>query len=88
MNNTINLNRTFRPKVTNYKPDGWGRDTYIRANNGGFKPYIPELIEDKFKYLTKKESNRPSPKLEWPSHRYYSDGSGRDNYITINSGGS
>jgi hypothetical protein len=39
----INLGRTFSPKVSYYRPDGYGRDIYIHANSGGFKPYNTSL---------------------------------------------
>ena len=34
-NDKFYVYRTFSPKIPNYKNDGWGRDSYIRSNNGG-----------------------------------------------------
>ena len=42
MDLSSNLNRTYHPKYTTYTGDGFGRDSYITTNNGGFLP------QDKF----------------------------------------
>ena len=82
----MQLGRTFRPKVTHYRPNGGARDIYIHANCGGFKPYHDRLNVER--RIPATADHRPKPRLEWPTNRYYSDGSGRDFYVTMNSGGS
>jgi hypothetical protein len=32
---SVNLGRTFDPKYSHYTSDGMGRDSYIKANDGG-----------------------------------------------------
>ena len=87
MDITQSLKRTFDPKYTHYSVDGGGRDTYINSNNGG-------LMNLRSKAHPFKESNKakltfyaPAPRSESWGLTYYSDGSGRDFYITHNSGG-
>ena len=77
------------PKVTNYRIDGSGRDSYINFNNGGNNKPSVEL--GTFKYSQKKGTNlinlgKPYnviPKLSI----YKSDGMGRDTYIVKDCGG-
>jgi hypothetical protein len=87
MDITQSLKRTFDPKYTHYSCDGGGRDTYINSNNGG-------LMKLRLKDQPLKETNKgklsffaPAPRSESWGLTYYSDGSGRDFYITHNSGG-
>jgi hypothetical protein len=81
------LQRTFDPKYSHYSCDGGGRDSYIKSNNGGLmkEKYKPSPLKDydlgKYKY------HSPAPKVESWGLTYHSDGSGRDHYITFNSGG-
>jgi hypothetical protein len=83
------MGHNFSPKLSFYRPDGTARDIYIHANSGGFKPYDSSLSPEKPALARAATAyNRPSPRLEWPTNRYVSDGSGRDFYITCNSGGS
>ena len=87
MDITQSLKRTFDPKYTHYSCDGGGRDTYINSNNGG-------LMKLRYKDQAFKETNKgklsffaPAPRSESWGLTYHSDGSGRDFYITHNSGG-
>lgn len=80
------LRRTFDPKYTHYNCDGGGRDTYIIANNGGLIQKIPKILpikdsSGKYAFFS------PAPRSESWGLTYHSDGSGRDHYITHNSGG-
>lgn len=73
-----------------YPPDGMGRDSYIRTDNGGtnaaFKCQgVPELGNYmKFGPIVNK-SYRPSSSTKY--HKYTSDGSGRDKYVVAGHGG-
>ena len=77
------------PKVTNYRIDGSGRDSYINFNNGGNTRPSNEL--GLFNYSTKRglnsfnagKSYNVIPKVTI----YKSDGMGRDQYIVLNCGG-
>lgn len=86
--NINSLYRTFCTKYTHYVPDGNGRDKYIIQNNGGM------WIEAKRPVFTSNMYHKPPPSQMMPaphkaatSFKYVSDGSGRDFYITFNSGG-
>ena len=82
------LYRTFYPKYAHYMSDGQGRDSYILKHNGGMcsegsRPYFETT-----QYTKEKPSVMgPSPLKDATSFKYTSDGSGRDFYITYNSGG-
>lgn len=39
MDISASLGRTYNPKYTHYTGDGYGRDSYIVTNNGGFLPH-------------------------------------------------
>lgn len=77
------------PKVSNYRIDGSGRDSYINFNNGGAIRDSNEL--GVFKYANKSGTNifncgkayNVIPKLSI----YKSDGMGRDQYIVRDCGG-
>lgn len=81
------LERTFNPKLTRYSPDGKGRDRYIAFDNGGLLPgSLPRLSSKPravFPHFQPARVSRPEATV----HTYISDGSGRDYYITVNSGG-
>ncbi|CAI2365958.1 unnamed protein product [Moneuplotes crassus] len=78
----------FYPKYTHYGSDGQGRDSYILKNNGGLcsEPTRPVF---KTTMYSKEFPNTvaPPPQKGATSFKYISDGSGRDFYITHNSGG-
>lgn len=72
------------PKVTMYRTDGTGRDTYINYDNGGFK----NITSSNYRkvYAIKNESGKATniiPKFAI----YKSDGYGRDSYIYTDCGG-
>jgi len=81
------LERTFNPKLTRYSPDGKGRDRYIAFDNGGLLPgslpRLPTKQRAAFPNYQSARVSRPDPTV----FTYISDGSGRDYYITVNSGG-
>ncbi|CAG9312641.1 unnamed protein product [Blepharisma stoltei] len=83
------LYRTFMPKIIHYSNDGSGRDNYISTINGGLRKLSvkPDILERKGIILQRKHNRRSSASPLATSFRYYSDGSGRDFYITQNSGG-
>lgn len=87
MNSTQSLRRTFDPKYTHYSCDGGGRDTYIISNNGGLVPKSPRILPIKEIGFGKYALYTPAPRMESWGFTYHSDGSGRDHYITHNSGG-
>ena len=86
MNLSVVQGRTFNPRVSHYRPNGGGRDTYIHANCGGFKP-----VNGAINSLNRKprpDDYHMMPTRNWPTHKYRSDGTGRDFYVTVDSGGS
>lgn len=87
-NEVSSLYRTFAPTFNAYSPDGEGRDTYIGYNNGGFwnnriPPGTPfeSSTPASTRYRFRGIARQTAP------FKYYSDGSGRDSYILLNSGG-
>lgn len=78
------LYRTFNPKVTLYRTDGKGRDNYIRINNGGLTiSSAAQESDDRKPFLrTRNGYLPPAPRMQSPTLKYQSDGSGRDFYIT------
>ena len=87
------LYRTFKQNYVPYYPDGRGRDTYIAYNNAGFFHNYKKSLSPKNSSTiglfggTKTSINNKSISIKVPSFHYYSDGLGRDKYISINSGG-
>lgn len=81
------LARTFTGKTSHYSPDGYGRDWYILHNNGGVykKPCVTGFSNEKSS--VKHDYSPPQPRMQAKFIRYSSDGSGRDAYINVNSGG-
>jgi len=76
----------INPRASFYRSDGSGRDAYILRDSGGlikggFGPLGTSNIRSMS--TTRGGFSRYDGK---PIH-YHSDGSGRDNYITVNSGG-
>jgi hypothetical protein len=72
-----------------YPPDGSGRDTYIRTDNGGtnisYKMQgVPEL-GNYMKFGSYKKGYKPGSYTRY--QKYLSDGSGRDKYVIANHGG-
>lgn len=86
MNLAVVQGRTFNPRVSHYRPNGGGRDTYIHANCGGFKPVNGAI--NSLRRKPRPDDYQMIPQRNWPTHKYRSDGSGRDFYITVDSGGS
>ena len=82
------LERTFAPKKPHYHSDGFGRDSYIVSNNGGLS--IQKLVRPVDGGLFLQGAHREitnSPKKESNILKYHCDGTGRDGYISVNSGG-
>jgi hypothetical protein len=87
-NEISSLYRSYSPKMSQYFPDGAGRDTYINYNNGGF------WTQGVRRYNVNNLNKDPGSKYNFKSHRkhvapfkYISDGSGRDGYVIFESGG-
>ena len=84
------------PMFVYYRNDGVGRDQYIAWNNGGLShagdPISKQIKPSVQLYVgngsPKPRDFCPSPNLgmKYPS-KYTNDGTGRDQYININSGG-
>lgn len=65
-----------------YLNDGFGRDTYISANNGGFSTfYNPAMISKKIQYETPRYKFHQNLAVYHPINKYCLDGNGRDYYI-------
>ena len=84
---THSKNLSMNPKVAMYQTDGFGRDTYIKVPNGGFRKFWNNNFCQA--YFNKKsltdyiKSTKMSPKFAI----YRCDGSGRDTYIQRSCGG-
>ena len=83
---------SIRVYTNHYLPDGNGRDTYIKVNEGGLSHCknqgLSLQILPSYEKWTNLKTNRvgsfqPSTK----NYHYKYDGSGRDNYIGFNNGG-
>ena len=85
------------PRTNFYLQNGTGRDTYITYDNGGL--VAPNKNAIKIKSFWRDTTNKmsltsrsfgklePVPKLKPKVVQYNCDGSGRDNYVNIDSGG-
>jgi hypothetical protein len=67
-------------KYTHYLPDGFGRDSYIKCNNGGLLKNTQVGIK-KETFNTPRHIHMYSLKKEASAVKYRSDGSGRDSYV-------
>ena len=86
--NINGLYNSFRTKYTHYNPDGQGRDKYIIQNNGGLCSEAPRpVFSTNMYYKDPPNKMTIAPQRQATSFKYVSDGSGRDFYITFNSGG-
>lgn len=86
--NVNSLYKTFCTKYTHYAPDGFGRDKYIIQNNGGLcSEATRPVYESNMYYKPPPSKMLPAPHKAATSFKYVSDGSGRDFYVTFNSGG-
>jgi hypothetical protein len=75
------------PKVTNYRVDGSGRDSYINYDNGG---NVKTSSEGWSKYTSKRgymQYNTKNYNVVSKVSIYKSDGAGRDQYIVQDCGG-
>lgn len=74
------------PKYVNYFNDGFGRDTYIKLDNGGFlnKLYKVKSIE---KFNIPSTTRYYNTRRNVAPFKYHSDGTGRDNYVLHEHGG-
>ncbi|CAI2377037.1 unnamed protein product [Moneuplotes crassus] len=83
----LSLERTFHPKYCKYPSDGKGRDTYITQQNGGMckVDFTPNLGSTFMTKTYQSPSFQPSKQLS--AVNYYASGTGRDSYISHNSGG-
>lgn len=82
------LGRTLKSNISIYQIDGSGRDSYISYNNGGF--WKDNFISGKNKQRTsapRRKYTLISLTRNPPPFKYWSDGSGRDSYISYNEGG-
>mmetsp|Transcript_24187 Transcript_24187/g.27404 ORF Transcript_24187/g.27404 Transcript_24187/m.27404 type:complete len:185 (-) Transcript_24187:395-949(-) len=77
-------------KTTFYASNGSGRDSYIWNNNGGIcktgQSFNP-LECGSFRTVQKRYTRDQHPSIHSKSVHYHSDGTGRDSYIGIHSGG-
>jgi hypothetical protein len=84
----LGLSRTHHTKYAHYLSDGNGRDTYILRNNGGLcTERDPNFIESTRYSSPMRFAGPPAHRKQIWSIKYQSDGSGRDSYVLINSGG-
>lgn len=74
------------PKYIRFFSDGFGRDTYITYNNGGFLGKL-DKVKSADKYNVVSNIRYFNTKKNIAPLKYRSDGTGRDNYILFESGG-
>ena len=75
--------------LVHYTTNGGGRDSYIYLDNGGFTTmHSPTKWPKSTQFLPQKNTQKPNPVMEAKNIFYKPDGSGRDRYIALNSGGS
>lgn len=73
------MKQLHQPKYLN---DGFGRDTYISSNNGGFSTfYNPAMISKKVQYESPRYKFHQNLASFHPINKYSLDGNGRDYYI-------
>jgi hypothetical protein len=79
---------SIQSKTSFYRGDGSGKDLYILTDSGGFRKggiMSPKGFE--FRSGSPSRSNRAGGRQDGKTIHYQSDGSGRDHYITSNTGG-
>lgn len=76
----------LEPKYANYTSNGFGRDTYINYNNGGFHNNV-EQYDPKNNYNTFSLTRFYNTKRYVAPLKYRSDGTGRDKYVLHEHGG-
>ena len=64
-----------------YFNDGFGRDTYISSNNGGFSTYNSAFTNKAIHYDRPKFRVHKDFSIQRPINKYFTDGGGRDFYI-------
>ena len=64
-----------------YFNDGFGRDTYISSNNGGFSTYNSAFTNKTIHYDRPKFRVHKDFSIQRPINKYVTDGGGRDFYI-------
>lgn len=76
------------PKISNYRIDGSGRDSYINFNNGGnIKPSYDNIWNKYCNKRSKIDNYNKSYNVISKVSVYKSDGQGRDQYIVRDCGG-
>lgn len=79
--------RTIKTNFLFYKTDGFGRDSYINYNNGGFWKDTSKIPIHRQKFSLSPYCSPKNSQKVAPSFKYRSDGSGRDSYVLFNEGG-
>ena len=80
----MTLWRTERPRFQLYMSDGYGRDRYIGYNNGGFWKNNEYTIQKKPDLDYARYTNFHTLFHQASPFKYYSDGTGRDQYVFAN----
>merc|ERR1711957_1127096 len=78
------------PFAVHYNRAGDGRDSFIQVDSGGYqKAYEPVKAAPLGSLFSQKRrpNGPPNPILKPRTNHYLSDGSGRDSYVGISSGG-
>eukprot|EP00347_Sterkiella_histriomuscorum_P020302 403338326 len=75
----------YDPKYVHYQSNGGGRDSYVFMNNQGLTK-APSFAYEGLRGSSPRKYYNPSPRKEASPVQYISDGSGRDSYVTLNSG--
>lgn len=88
----MNNDSCFKPKVFHYLSNGTGRDSYVMDRNAGFtkQPFAPrwDSRNDNYQQISTKVGGKVAIQMFEPkTNHYFSDGSGRDHYITSTEGG-
>ena len=82
----MSLYRTFADRTSRYYNDGFGRDSYIEFNNGGIYKNSHTLSPQE-KNARLQDWSPPRPRMDSKRFSYIPNGSGRDSYISVTSGG-
>ena len=77
----------MNPKVSMYQTDGFGRDSYIKEPNGGFRRSWSNLFHSNYYNKMSLNDYLKSCNINPKFPIYRADGSGRDMYVKGNCGG-
>ena len=79
---------SISPKTQHYFSNGGGRDGYIATNSGGLiAPIENKTTFELGTFMKSIQYKEKSPRIDSKGVYYHSDGTGRDSYVVVSSGG-